>query len=161
MPANEVAPTGSYTDTITASITGNFTTATTSFSVTTTVVPSCSITANPLNFGAYTGAAANATSTLTVQCANGTPYNVGLDPGQASGATVTTRRMMNGSKTLNYALYSNIGRTINWGNTVATDTVPGTGSGAPQSLTIYGQVPSGQKPVPGSYADTVTATITF
>jgi spore coat protein U-like protein len=164
MPANEVSPTGSYTDTITISVsspTGGFTTATGSFSVTATVAPSCSITANALTFGAYTGTAANATATLSVQCANGTPYNVGLDAGQASGATVTTRKMMNGVKALNYSLYSDSGRTKNWGNTVGTDTLAGTGSGSAQSLTVYGLVPSGQNPVPGSYADTVTATLTY
>ena len=102
MPANENSPTGSYTDTVTISVTGSFTTATGSFSVTATVAPSCSITANTLNFGSYTGAIANSTSTISVTCANGSPYNVGLDAGTAPGATVTTRQMLNGSKTLNY-----------------------------------------------------------
>lgn len=161
MPANENSPTGSYTDTVMISVTGSFTTATGNFSVTATVAPSCSITANTLNFGAYTGAAASATSTLTVNCANTTPYNVGLDQGQASGATVTTRKMKNGSNTLNYSLYSDSGRTKNWGNTVGTDTVTGTGSGGPQSLTVYGRIPSGQMPVPGSYTDSVIATLTY
>jgi spore coat protein U-like protein len=161
MPANENSPTGSYTDTIAISVTGSFTTATGSFSVTATVAPSCTITANALAFGSYTGAALNGATTLSVQCANGTPYNVGLDPGQASGATVTARKMMNGSKSLNYSLYSDSGRTKNWGNTVGTDTVAGTGSGSAQALTVYGLVPSGQIPVPGSYADTVTATLTY
>jgi spore coat protein U-like protein len=164
MPANEISPTGSYTDTITITVsspTGSFTPATGSFSVTATVVPSCSITASALNFGAYTGAAANATSTLTVQCASGTPYNVGLNAGTASGATVTTRKMMNSSNALSYSLFSDSGRTKNWGNTVGTDTLGGSGSGTAQTLTVYGQVPGGQKPVPGSYTDTVTATLTY
>jgi spore coat protein U-like protein len=161
MPANENSPTGSYTDTITASITGSFTTSIAAFSITATVVPSCTITANTLSFGAYTGTAASATSTLSVKCSNGTPYNVGLDPGQASGATVTTRKMVKGSKTLNYSLFSDSGRTTNWGITVGTDTVAGTGTGLAQTLTVYGQVPGGQKPAAGSYADTVTATITY
>jgi spore coat protein U-like protein len=164
MPANENSPLGSYTDTVQISVsspTGSFTTATGSFSVTATVAPSCSITANALNFGAYTGTALNATTTISVTCANGSPYNIGLDPGQASGATVTTRKMVNGSKTLGYALYSDSVRTKNWGNTVGTDTVAGTGSGSAQTLNVYGQVPAGQTPVPGSYADTITATLTY
>jgi spore coat protein U-like protein len=162
MPANENSPLGSYTDTITISVSGsNFTTATGSFSVTATVAPSCSISANALNFGAYAGTALNGTTTISVTCANGSAYNVGLDAGTASGATVTTRQMMNGSKTLNYSLYSDSGRTKNWGNTVGTDTLTGTGSGTAQSLTVYGQIPAGQKPVPGSYTDTITATLTY
>jgi spore coat protein U-like protein len=161
MPANEVSPTGSYTDSISIAVTGGFTTATGTFSVTSTVVPGCSISANPLSFGTYTGVVANGTTTLTVQCPSGTPYNVGLDQGQASGATVTTRRMMNGSNTLNYTLYSDSARTKNWGNTVGTDTVAGSGSGANQSLTVYGQIPASQRPVPGSYTDTIIATLTY
>ena len=161
MPASEISPTGTYTDTIAASVTGNFTTANASFSVQATVVPGCSISANPLAFGTYTGVVANATSTLSVQCANGAAYNVGLDQGQTSGATVTTRQMKNGSNTLNHSLYSDSGRTKNWGKTVGTDTVVGTGSGSQQSLTIYGQIPAGPKPVPGSYTDTITATVTY
>jgi spore coat protein U-like protein len=161
MPANEVSPTGSYTDSIGIAVTGNFTTATGTFSVTSTVVPGCSISATALNFGTYTGVAANGTSTLTVQCPSGTTYNVGLDQGQASGATVTTRQMMNGAKTLNYTLYSDSGRSKNWGKTVGTDTVAGTGSGSNQSLTVYGQIQAVQTPVPGSYTDTITATLTY
>lgn len=161
MPANEFSPTGNYTDSITASITGNFTTGMASFSVTATVVPGCSIAATALNFGTYAGSATNANSTLTIQCSNSTSYNVGLDAGQASGATVTTRRMTNGAKTLNYALYSDSGRTKNWGNTVGTDTASGVGNGSAQLLTIYGQIAAGQKPAPGSYADTITATVTY
>jgi spore coat protein U-like protein len=162
MPANEVSPTGSYTDSVGIAMTGSFTTATGTFSVTATVVPGCSISASALAFGTYTGSAAlNGTTTVSVNCPSGTPYNVGLDQGQASGATVTTRQMMNGTNPLNYALYSNSGRTTNWGKTVGTDTVAGTGSGSTQSLTVYGQIPAGQKPVPGSYTDTITASVTY
>lgn len=162
MPASEIAPTGSYTDTITISVSGSFTTAISSFSVTTTVAPSCSISANALNFGAYTGSATlNSTSTISVTCANGSAYNIGLNAGTASGATVTTRQMLNGTKTLNYSIYSDSGRTKNWGNTVGTDTLAGTGSGSAQTLTVYGTVPSGQTPAPGSYSDTITATLTY
>jgi spore coat protein U-like protein len=69
--------------------------------------------------------------------------------------------MMNASKTLNYALYSDTARTKNWGNTVSTDTVTGTGSGGPQAITVCGQIPASQNPVPGSYTDTVTAILTY
>ena len=62
---------------------------------------------------------------------------------------------------MGYRLFSNSGRTTNWGNTVGTDTVAGTGSGAVQSLTVYGQIPAGQYLRPGNYADTITATITY
>jgi spore coat protein U-like protein len=62
---------------------------------------------------------------------------------------------------LSYSLFSNSVHTTNWGNTVGTDTVAGTGTGSVQSLTVYGQVPAGQFTKPGSYADTITATVTY
>jgi spore coat protein U-like protein len=74
-----------------------------------------------------------------------------------------TSRSMTGpvAALLHYSLFSNAGRTTNWGNTVGTDTLAGTGSGAAQLLTVYGQIPAAQFPRPGSYADTITATITY
>jgi spore coat protein U-like protein len=38
-----------------------------------------------------------------------------------------------GGALINYALYSNSGRTTNWGDTVGIDTVSGTGTGSAQS----------------------------
>jgi spore coat protein U-like protein len=66
-----------------------------------------------------------------------------------------------GSSLLNYKLFNNSGYTSNWGNTVGTDTLAGTGTGAAQPLTVYGQIPAGQFVRPGSYADTITATLTY
>jgi spore coat protein U-like protein len=153
LAASQFVVSGVYTDTIH--------TATTSFTVTATIVANCTITASALNFGVYAGTAVNATSTIVATCTKNAPYYVGLDAGNASGATVTTRRMTSGSNTLKYALYLNSSRTTNWGNTVGSDTATGTGTGANQSLTVYGQMPGGQALIPGSYADTITATITY
>jgi spore coat protein U-like protein len=117
-----------------------------------------------MNFGAYVGTAAlNTTSTLTVQCNNTVPYNVGLDAGTSTGATVTTRAMTGptGSLPLPYGLFSDSAHSINWGNTVGTDTVPGTGTGVAQTLTVYGQIPAGAGNRPGAYTDTITVTITY
>ncbi len=136
-------------------------TATTTFQVTATVVATCLISGNTLAFGNYTGVQLDGTTTLSVTCTNTTPYNVGLNAGTATGATVTTRKMVNGANLLAYALYSDTGRTTNWGNTVSTDTVPGTGNGSAQTLTVYGRIAAAQYVTPGSYADTITATITY
>jgi spore coat protein U-like protein len=125
------------------------------------VQSTCIIAATPLTFGTYTGAVSNSTSTVTVTCTNTTPYTVGLNPGSASGATVTTRQMTGpGSALLNYALFSDSLRSVNWGNTTGS-WVSGTGSGAAQALTVYGQVAAGQYVAPGAYTDTITATVTY
>ena len=65
------------------------------------------------------------------------------------------------SNTLNYTLYSDSGRTAVWGQTIGTDTVAGTGNGSAQSVSVYGRIPGGQAPVPATYSDTITATVTY
>ena len=136
-------------------------TATSTLAVIATVDATCLITAAPLAFGVYAGAQAQATSVLTVTCSDTTPYNVGLDAGLTSGATVTTRAMSTARGSLPYSLFSDAARTVNWGNTVGTDTVTETGNGGPQALTVYGQIAAGFFVVPGAYTDTITATVTY
>ena len=148
-----IAP-GTYTDTLLS--------ASTSFTLTAVVQATCTIAANPLAFGTYSGLVNNSTSIVSLTCTNTTAYNVGLSAGLATGATVTSRSMTGPvAALLHYSLFSNAGRTTNWGNTVGTDTLAGTGNGAAQPLTVYGQIPAAQFPRPGSYADTITATITY
>jgi spore coat protein U-like protein len=139
--------------------------ATASFQVTATVASNCSVTANPLAFGSYAGVALNVSTTISVSCTNTTPYNVGLSAGSGSGATVTNRLMTNtatgSTQTLGYELLSGSYTGTNWGNTAATNYVAGTGSGSAQSLTIYGVVPANQFPTPGSYADSITVSVSY
>ncbi|HKF49865.1 MAG TPA: spore coat U domain-containing protein [Terracidiphilus sp.] len=144
-----------------SSVANAATTTTATFAVTANVAANCTIAANPLAFGSYTGAVNNATTTVTAQCTNSTPYNIGLNAGTASGATVTSRQMQFGANLLNYKLTSDSAHAVNWGNTVGTDTVTGTGSGAVQTLTVYGQIPASQFVTPGAYSDTITATLTY
>jgi len=140
------------------------TTTTSTFAVQLTITSSCVInSASTLNFGSQGVLTANVdqTSTILVQCTNTTTYNIGLNAGTATGATVTTRKMTNGAATVSYSLYSDSGRTTNWGNTVGTDTVSATGNGASQTYTVYGRVPSQTTPAANSYSDTITVTVTY
>jgi len=137
---------------------------TTTFTVQATITATCTInSASTLNFGTQGVLAANVdlTSTLQVTCTNTTPYNIGLDAGTGSGATVAVRKLTSSSNTLNYTLYSDSGRTTVWGNTVSTDTVAGTGNGTGQSYTVYGRIPAQTTPAPGNYTDTITVTVTY
>ncbi len=152
---------GSFTDTITASVTSSLPTATAQYSVTATVAANCAISATALPFGTYTGALINASSSVTATCTKTTTYTVGLSAGTATGATVTNRSMTGpGSALLHYSLFSNSSHTTNWGNSSGS-WVSGTGNGSGQALTVYGQVPAGQYPTPGNYADTIVATVTY
>jgi spore coat protein U-like protein len=153
LPNQTVAP-GTYTDTMT--------TATTSFTVTAFIPATCTISATTLNFGNYSGVLINATSALTVNCTNKTVFDIGLDAGTATGATVTNRSMTGpGGALLGYKLFSNSGRTTNWGNTVGTDTLQETGTGMGVQYTVYGQLPAGQFVTVGTYTDTIIATVTY
>jgi spore coat protein U-like protein len=137
-------------------------TATTTFAVSATVQATCLVSASPMSFGNYSGAVVNTTSTVSVTCTNTTGYNVGLSAGLATNATVTTRQMTGpSSAVLGYSLFSDSSRSVNWGSTVGVDTVVGTGNGSAQSLTVYGQTAAGQYVTPGSYTDTITATVTY
>jgi spore coat protein U-like protein len=133
--------------------------------VTATVLKFCTVVATPMVFGNYTSSTdALSTSTITVTCTAGTTYDIGLDAGGTSGATVTTRQMRGTVATtarLNYFLYSDTGRTVNWGNTIPTDTVHLTAGAVPTISTVYGRVPAGQFSAPDAYADIVNVTVTY
>lgn len=135
------------------------------FQVTLTVQADCSIAANPLNFGTTGVIASNIdqTTDLDITCSTGTPYAVALDAGTPTGSTVATRLLANAGATgtVNYNLYQDAARTQVWGQTTGTDTVSGTGTGAAQTLTVYGRVPPQSTPAPDTYLSTVTATVSF
>ncbi|MDR6292116.1 spore coat protein U-like protein [Inquilinus ginsengisoli] len=133
--------------------------------MTATVLKFCTVLATPMVFGNYTSStAAISTSTITVTCTAGTTYDIGLDAGATAGATVTTRQMSGTVVTaarLNYFLYSDTGRTVNWGNTVGTDTVSLTAGAVPIISTVYGRVPAGQFSAPDAYTDLINVTVTY
>ena len=137
---------------------------TSNFTVQVTIAAACTInSASTLDFGSQGVLTANVdqTSTLDIQCTNSTPYNIGLDAGTGSGATVAVRKMTSGVNTVNYTLYSDFARATVWGNTVGTDTFGAIGNGVSQKYTVYGRVPAQTTPAPGIYTDTVTVTVNY
>ena len=176
----QTAATGSYTETFSGGNStsmrydrnpssgncpiGNSTALAPSWNVTATILQNCRVSATNLNFGtvAVLNSNVDASSTLTVSCTNGTPYNVGLSAGTGAGATVSSRKMTSaGGATIAYSLYANGSRTTVWGNTVAADTVSGTGSGLAQNYTVFGRVPAQTTPAPATYSDSIVATVTY
>ena len=140
-------------------------TATGNFAITGTITATCQVNASTLAFGAYNpvlNANLDVTGTVSVSCTNATPYNIGLGIGAGTGATITNRKMTSGANTLTYQVFRDAARTLNWGQTVGTDTVAGTGNGVAQAITAYGRIPSGQTTAAvGAYTDTVVITITY
>jgi spore coat protein U-like protein len=139
-------------------------TATGSFLVSATVLNTCTVATTPLVFGNYTSAQVDQTNTVTVTCTVGTGYTLGLDAGAASGATVTTRAMTgggSGTDTLPYFLYSDAGRTTNWGNSSGT-WVSNTATLTPTIHTVYGRIlASITSASVGAYTDTINITVTY
>jgi len=135
-------------------------TATGSFNVRVTIATTCQVdSATDLDFGTagVLGTDLDQVSTITVSCTNTTPYTIALDKG-VNGSSVTTRQMKGGptNELIDYSLYSNNGRTTNWGQTIGVDTVAGTGNGTGQAYPVYGRFPAQTTPAPGVYTDTIT-----
>ena len=149
-------------------------TATNTFTVSSTVVASCSSpTTETLAFGNYnpiSGSAATATANITITCTNTTAItSVTLNAGTGTG-TINARKMeKNGTdttKTLNYNLYTSSANTSIWGDgttgNVSNNVSGSAGIGSAQTITVYGTIASGQTTVePGSYSDTITVTINY
>jgi spore coat protein U-like protein len=147
-----------YTDTITATAQNSGQTG--QFSVTANVVATCTISATNLAFGNDSGALKDNTATLTITCTSGTPYNVGLNAGTATGATVTNRKMTSpASATLSYTLSGVAAGGANWGGTGPTGW---SGDGTAQPRTVYGRMAAGLSlATAGTFTDTIIATITY
>lgn len=103
----------------------------------------------------------DASSNIGVQCTNTTPYNIQLNAGSTAGGSIATRLMTDGTATVAYQMYRDAGRSQNWGQTNATDTIAATGNGAVQTHTVYGRVAPQATPAPATYNDTVTVTVEY
>lgn len=134
---------------------------TSGFTVTATVVASCSISTQTLAFGATSSLSGNRdqTASMSVACTNAAPWSISMGNGlNFSGS----RRMRLGASAsyVSYGLFRDAARAQAWGSGTGNE-LTGTGSGGTQALTVYGRVPPQSVPAPGDYADTVTAVITF
>lgn len=99
----------------------------------------------------------DATGSLTITCVDGTAYSViAGDGNNYSGGW----RMVNGSgQYLNYALYSNAGRTTAFPRSGTT--LAGTGDGSARTLNVYGRVPAQTAGGVGNFTDAVAFTVTY
>jgi spore coat protein U-like protein len=143
------------------------------FYVYATVNTNCNVgTSNTLAFGtaSIVSHAATATGSISVQCTSGTPYAIGLDNGtHASGSQ---RRMYSAATGgyVNYGIYVDANLTQPWSAATSSTTctngagtcyTAGVGSGAFQSVPVYGNVPQQPTVRAGSYSDTVTVSVYY
>lgn len=121
-------------------------------------------------FGAYDGVVANASTALDAMatvissCTSGAAALITMNAGNSAGSgsdDVPVRRMTSeAGDYLVYQVYSDDSRKTVWGNAVPTG-VALTGTGLPQTLTVYGSIPSAQMVPEGDYSDQIVVTITY
>jgi len=150
---------------------------TTTFNVKIAVTKACTITAasaTDVDFGSVLSTSTtnvDANGSVTAQCTALTPYNIALSAGSNAGTAndVTTRRMKNADPLVTtnnfiaYQLYQDVTRSTVWGSTAGTNTLSRTATGLNQIYPVYGRVtnPAASNAAPGSYLDTITATIVY
>lgn len=133
------------------------------FTVSANVAANCLVSAQNIDFGTrgVLNANVDATGSVVVRCTQGSPYTVSLGGGNANG-TPTARKMSRLADSITYGLYKDAAHSQPWGDASAPgSTVPGSGSGGTQNITVYGRVPPQQTPPPGTYTDTVVVTVTY
>ncbi|WP_206956027.1 Csu type fimbrial protein [Trinickia acidisoli] len=134
------------------------------FTASATVINDCNINATNVTFAAtsVTTTALNATGSITAQCTSGDAWRIALNGGSSGSVTAREMQRSGGGGTISYQLYTNSTHSQIWGDgTSGTTMETGTGTGNSVVLTVYGEVPSQTTPLPGSYSDTITATISF
>jgi len=124
---------------------------------------SCTVSVVGVSFGAIDPLGAGAidsTGQVSVTCDPGGNYQVELGAGTGSYAQ---REMTGpGSGVLDYNLYTDVSRSVVWGDgTVGSAVVSGSDGGAGTTHTVYGRIPASQSPVAGSYADNIIVTVVF
>lgn len=137
--------------------------ATASLRVTTTVLNSCTVQAQPLSFGTQPiiqFAVLDATATVIVKCGANTAFTVAMDNGQYYAAG---RRVYNTgwNQYLPYEVYSDAARTQVWGTGPGRTVAGNTGLSGQSTLTAYGRIDSPIIVFPGAYSDLVTVTVNF
>ena len=132
-------------------------------------INSCSISLTAINFGAFDPLSDDlATGTVSMTCTVGGSGNALVQPVSlsAGSGTFATRTLKSGTNTLEYNIYTNSARTTVWGDgsgSTSTGSISfsTTGTNQTSSATLYGKIPSKPKVVPGSYSDSITATVTY
>lgn len=134
------------------------------FTASATVINNCLISATNIAFTStgVLSSALSATGAVTARCTNGDAYQITLNGGSSGNVSARQMQRSGGGGAVNYQLYTDAGHTQAWGDgTGSTAVTTGTGTGNAVSIQVYGLVPAQTTPMPGSYSDTITATISF
>lgn len=134
------------------------------FTVRANVAASCTVSVSNMDFGTINAAVVapvDQTATISLTCTNASFYTVGLDMGiYAEGTGSSARRMTNGGNVLAYGLYHDPAARAGWGLDEG-NTATGKGTGARQTLTVFGRIFPDQVAVVGIYSDTVVVVVNY
>lgn len=132
--------------------------------VTLQVVPACSVSTEPLDFGARKAAsdsASDATAQIAISCSQATAVRVALDDGQnpVGGA----RRVVDAAtgSYVAYDIFADAAHQRRWGSGAEGSVAVATPAGGAARLVAYGRVAANSAKTPGFYSDIVTVTVEF
>lgn len=132
-------------------------TASSTFEVSLVVEPACRVSATPMAFAGRAGEAMDASSQIMVACNGETPVAVRLDAGR--NAAGNERRLAGEGGHVEYAIYSDSGRSLEWS---AGEVQAGTAGATPLMLAAYGRIDAAATlDALGRYSDTITVTVDF
>lgn len=143
-------------------------TATSSFNVKIAIQNTCAFSTTApadIDFGSVVSSATVpvGSTSLTLTCTNGAPYDIGLAPTNTGGDADGNGKMDGpGSNTIAYTLWQDSGATTTpWGNTISSNTLHGTGDGTAHTIPVYAKVGAISTAPAGNYSDKVTVTVTY
>jgi spore coat protein U-like protein len=132
---------------------------------------SCTITNSGISFGAYDPLSSqprDTNSTIQNACqgsaGENVSYSIAANELSGGGPTMT---LSNGSSTLQYDLYLDIGRTVIWGDgangaSMIQDSYNITSGPVSKTYTVYGRIFGGQfSATPGAYTDGLVITVSY
>ncbi|MEM9628972.1 MAG: spore coat U domain-containing protein [Pseudomonadota bacterium] len=135
-----------------------FSQATDTLTVLASVGGECTVTGATLDFGSYAGSEVDVDVPIAFSC--NAPTNIAISMDGGSTGDPSNRQMFNEGFTsqILYQLFQDSARTQLWGvfPEDSADFVSAT-TGNP---TVFGRIQGGQSPLPGSYSDSVTITLT-
>jgi spore coat protein U-like protein len=141
-------------------------TVTTNLQVQVTLLVSCTVLGNTLDFGqveAGQGSGERTRSHVKVSCPRGAAFQVGINDG--THAQSGQRRMKHDTSFdfLSYEIYKFSIGNDRFGDAIISQRVGGTGQGPfiYNVIPLYGEILAGQSPPPGSYLDNAVITVYF
>jgi spore coat protein U-like protein len=129
-------------------------------------INSCSVQSSGMVFSSYdtqTRAAVDGTGTITVTCTgDGASNSLSLNITGGNNGACSPRQMRSGANNLNYTIFQNAGRTLNFCDGASRFDINmdfSTGATQTRTYTMFGRVASGQNPAFGSYSDSVSISL--